>query len=199
MVVLTVWFLKIYKYFNFSISVTTVYPVAELGMNLVDDVVSEDDTTQPPTEDSAPTQSFFPTVAVIENSLQASTIKTETHTFVPFIPTVLPETTAAISDEPPLMAAVEEESAEVPAEEPDDIITPETILEVSTQQEEKETEPEVEEVPSTEQDDQGEAAPEEQVTDSKLTSGQICISCEICDVKFKAEKPQKWPTLPFIV
>lgn len=162
-------------------------------MNLVDDVVSEDDTTQPPTEDSAPTQSFFPTVAVIENSLQASTIKTETHTFVPFIPTVLPETTAAVSDEPPLMAAEEEESAEDPAEEPDDIITPETILEVSTQQEEEETEPEpeVEEVPSTEQDDQGEAAPEEQLTDSKSPSGQICLSCEICDVKLKAEKTSK--------
>ncbi|KAG7224198.1 hypothetical protein INR49_019933 [Caranx melampygus] len=59
-------------------AVTTVYPVAELGINLVDGIASEDDTTKPPAEDSTTTQSFFPTVAVIENSLEASTIKPET-------------------------------------------------------------------------------------------------------------------------
>ncbi|XP_044022490.1 interphotoreceptor matrix proteoglycan 1 isoform X2 [Siniperca chuatsi] len=125
-------------------AVTTVYPVAELGMNPVESIVSEDDTTQAPTEDSTPTQSFFPTVAVIENSLEASTIKPETHTFVPLIPNILPEATSAATDETPLMAAAEEESTEDTAEEPSDIITPGTKVETITEQEE-EAELEVEE------------------------------------------------------
>ncbi|XP_070777115.1 interphotoreceptor matrix proteoglycan 1 [Enoplosus armatus] len=133
-------------------AVTTVYPVGELGMNPVESVVSED---------STPTQSFFPTVAVIENSLEASTIKPETHTFVPFIPNILPETTSAATDETPLMAAAEEESTEYIAEEPGGIITPGTTLETITEQEE-EAKPEMEETPPTEHDDGG---PEPDVPD----------------------------------
>ncbi|XP_071354837.1 interphotoreceptor matrix proteoglycan 1 isoform X2 [Trachinotus anak] len=129
-------------------AVTTIYPVAELGMNPVDSIVSEDDTT----EDSTPTQSFFPTVAVIENSLEASTATPETHTFVPFITTILPEATSSVFVETPSMAAIEEESTEDPAEEVGDI-TPDTILEAATQKEEEEAEPEVEEMPPMEQDD----------------------------------------------
>lgn len=131
-------------------------------MNPVESVVSEGDTTQAPTVDSAPTQSFFPTVAVIENSLDASTIRPETHTFVPFIPNVLPE---ADNDETPLMAGVEEESTEGTAEEPRDI-----ILEAITEQEE-EAVPEVEEIPAVEPEDGGEAEPDEQVTDGKTEAG----------------------------
>ncbi|XP_076604121.1 interphotoreceptor matrix proteoglycan 1 isoform X2 [Chaetodon auriga] len=133
-------------------AVTTIYPVAELGMNPVESVVSEDDATQAPTLDTAPTQSFFPTVAVIENSLEASTVKPETHTFVPFISNVLPEATAAVTDETPLMAGLEEESTEGTAEEPGDI-----ILETITEKEE-EAEPEVEEIPAAEPED-GEPEP----------------------------------------
>ncbi|KAL7379627.1 hypothetical protein ABVT39_002821 [Epinephelus coioides] len=141
-------------------AVTTVYPVAELGMNPAEDI-SEDDTTQMPTADSTPIHSFFPTVPVIENSLEAYTIEPETHTFVPFIPNILPESTSAVTDETPVMSAVEEESTEGTAEEPSGILTPET------EEPEEEAEPEVEEIPQTEPDAGGEAEPEpeEQVTD----------------------------------
>lgn len=138
-------------------------------MNPVESVVSQDDTTWEPTEDSTPTQSFFPTVAVIENSLEASTTKPETDISVPFIPNNLPEPTSAVTDtETP--SAVEEESTEDTFEEPGDIITPDTKLETITGQEEDEAEPEVEDIPPTEHDGGGEAEPEEQVTDGKATS-----------------------------
>lgn len=122
------------------------------------------------TEDSTPTQSFFPTVAVIENSLEASTIKPETHTFVPFIPNILPEATFAVTDKTPLMTTVEEGSTEDPAGEASDIITPDTTLETITEQEE-EAEPEVEEIPPIEVNDGGEAG--EMVTDGKASSGFV--------------------------
>ncbi|XP_041828472.1 interphotoreceptor matrix proteoglycan 1 [Melanotaenia boesemani] len=108
-------------------AVTTVYPVAELGMNVVETAASEEEVTQSPAEENILTQNLFPTVAVIQTLLKVSTVKQETHTFVPFTPIVLPETTT----ETPLMAAAEEES---------------TI----TEQEEN---PEVEEIPPTELDD----------------------------------------------
>ncbi len=137
-------------------------------MNPVESIVSQDDTTREPTEDSTPTQSFFPTVAVIENSLEASTTKPETDISVPFIPNNLPEPTSAVTDtETPSMAAVEEEST---VEEPGDIITPDAKLETIAGQEEDEAEPEVEDMPPTEHDGGGEAEPEEQVTDGKATS-----------------------------
>ncbi|KAK5857480.1 hypothetical protein PBY51_010724 [Eleginops maclovinus] len=123
-------------------SVTTIYPVAELGINAV-----EDDTTKPPTEDRSPTQSFFPTVAVIENLLEASTFKPETHTYVPFIPNILPESTYAITDETPLVSAVEEESTEDAAVE------------------------DLEEQPPTEPVNSGEAEPE--VTDEPEPANEI--------------------------
>lgn len=129
----------------------------------VEGTVSEDDTTQAPTEGNTPTQSFLPTVAVIENSLEAFTVKPETHTFVPFIPNILPEATSAVTDETPAMAAAEEESTDGTAEELGDAITPDTKLETITVQEE-EAEPEVEAIPPTELEDGGE-------TDSKTASG----------------------------
>lgn len=131
-----------------------------------------DVTTQAPTKDSALHQNFFPTVPAMENSLEAYTIKPETHTFVPFIPNILPESTPAVADgadEAPLMSAVEEESTEDSAEEPVDVTTPETKLETIAEQEE-EAEPEVTETPPTEHDDGGEAEPEEQGTDGKDAS-----------------------------
>ncbi|GAA6213489.1 interphotoreceptor matrix proteoglycan 1-like [Lates japonicus] len=145
-------------------AVTTIYPVAEFGINPAEGVVSEDDTTKTPTEDSTPTQSFFPTVAVIENSLEASTVKPETHTFVPFVPNILPEATSAVTDETPSVAAIEEESTEGPAEEADEIISSDTILEATTEQGEEEAGPEMEEMPATEQDD-GELEPADGVNE----------------------------------
>ncbi|XP_075964543.1 interphotoreceptor matrix proteoglycan 1 [Anarhichas minor] len=137
-------------------AVTTVYPVAELGMNPVESAVSEEDTTQAPT-------------AVLENSLEAYTTKPETHTFVPFIPNVVPESTPAVTDETPLMSSAEEESIEDAAEQPGDIMKPDTKLETITEQEE-EAGPEVGEIPPTEHDDGREAEPEGPLTDGKATS-----------------------------
>ncbi|XP_039641602.1 interphotoreceptor matrix proteoglycan 1 isoform X3 [Perca fluviatilis] len=140
-------------------AVTTVYSVAELGLNPVKGVVSEYDTAQAPTADNT----FLPTVAVIENSLEASAIKPETHTVVPFIPTIFPESTPAVIDETPLTSSAEEESTVDSAEEHGDIITSGTHLETITEQGE-EAEPEVEEIPPTEPDD-GEPEPAGGVTE----------------------------------
>ncbi|XP_069575153.1 interphotoreceptor matrix proteoglycan 1 [Brachyistius frenatus] len=137
---------------NFE-TVTTVYPVAELSMNPFDNVVSGDDIPEPPTDTNIHTLSFFPTVAVTEILLETAAVKPETHTFVPFMPDVLPEPTSALATETPLMVAIEEESPEDGAEEAGDIITPDAKLETITEQEE-ETEPEVEEIPQTEHDDE---------------------------------------------
>ncbi|KAE8289966.1 Interphotoreceptor matrix proteoglycan 1 [Larimichthys crocea] len=161
-------------------TVTTVYSYAELGIN------HADDTTQRPTEDNTSTPSFLPTVAVIENSLEASTFKAETHTFVPFIPNILPEATPVVTDETPLMAGVEEESTEGTAEEPSDIITPDTNLETITEQvEEAEPEPEVEEMPPTEPDDgepeSADGIPEEQNEDLPLATPDFQPEQELPD------------------
>ncbi|AWP16436.1 putative interphotoreceptor matrix proteoglycan 2-like [Scophthalmus maximus] len=128
-------------------AVTTIYPVAELGINSFESVVSEDDTTKTPADDDTPSYGFFPTVAVVENSMEASTITPVTHTVVPVLPNVPQEATdSVVTDESPLMAPVEEGSTADP----------------STEQEEEEEE---EEMPPTEQEDRGEAEPEDLGTD----------------------------------
>lgn len=135
-------------------------------MNPVVNIVSEDDTTVVPTEVRPPT---FPTVEEIQNSPEGSTIKPEIPSFSPFIPNILPETTSAVTDEIPLMAVAEESTAD-PAEEAGGTISPDPILEATTQQEDEE-ESEVEEVPPTERNGSGgEAEPEEHVTDGKADS-----------------------------
>ncbi|KAF7669692.1 hypothetical protein LDENG_00142780 [Lucifuga dentata] len=139
-------------------AVTTVHPVAELGMSPVESVVSEDELTLATAEDHAPTKSFFPTVVVMENSLEALTIKAETQTLVPFIPDILPETTSTSNEENPVMAAVEEESREESDEEASDVMPPVTMPETVTEQEE-EAEPELAEMPPTE------GEPEEEMTE----------------------------------
>lgn len=104
---------------------TTVYPVAELGINPVEGIVSGDDTTAAPMDETTPTQRFLPTVAIPENYMNAFTSEPETHTFVPYIPSIIPETTPTAADETPLMASAEE-STEISAEEPSGIATPDT-------------------------------------------------------------------------
>lgn len=94
--------------------------------------------------------------------MEASTIQPETHTFVPFIPNVLPEVTLAVSDETPLVAA--EESAESAAGEPSGVISSDTKVETVTEEEEKEK-LEVEEIQPTEAEDG--LQPEEPVTDGE--------------------------------
>ncbi|XP_074548370.1 interphotoreceptor matrix proteoglycan 1 [Halichoeres trimaculatus] len=106
-------------------AVTTVYPVAELGINPVEGVVSGDYTTAAPTDETTPTQRFLPTVAIPENYMDAFTSEPETHTFVPYIPNIIPETTPTAADESPLMASAEE-STEDSAEEPSGTSTTDT-------------------------------------------------------------------------
>ncbi|XP_047183286.1 interphotoreceptor matrix proteoglycan 2 isoform X2 [Scophthalmus maximus] len=134
-------------------AVTTIYPVAELGINSFESVVSEDDTTKTPADDDTPSYGFFPTVAVVENSMEASTITPVTHTVVPVLPNVPQEATdSVVTDESPLMAPVEEGSTADPSTE---------------QQEEEEEE---EEMPPTEQEDRepepADSEPEEVMSDN---------------------------------
>ncbi|KAM3871236.1 interphotoreceptor matrix proteoglycan 1 [Diretmus argenteus] len=149
-------------------AVTTIYPVAELG---VDPLVPEGTVTLAVLEDAVPTQSFFPTVAAVENSLEAFTVEPETHTFVPFIPNILPEATAGVGEETPAMAG-EEESAEDTLEEAIDITSPVTMLGTITEQEE-ETEAELKEILPTEHEEGGETEPEEQVTEAVVTNKEL--------------------------
>lgn len=96
--------LKMETFNPFFFAVTTVYPVAELEMNPIMEAALEnalDDV-------NTPTQTLFPTVAVIKNWIEAPfTANPETHTFVPLNPNIIPEDTPA---ETPLMAASEDES-----------------------------------------------------------------------------------------
>lgn len=127
--------------------------------NTVHTIVS---TAVPPTEKSR-IQSFLPTVAVIQNSLEASVIAAETYTFVPFITEVLTEAILAEPEQTPLTAAVEEEESsqdvhEKVSEAPD--------TEVETVPEE-----EVEHVPPTEENMEGQELPRQSVTTGKSTLG----------------------------
>lgn len=126
-------------------------------MKPAEGAVSGDDATQPPTAPSDPTPGFFPTVAAIESALETSTVIQATQTFVPFIPNILPETTAPVIDETPLIAEVTlEESREVSTTA--DIVV-ETISEQTGVEEEVELD--------HEDDDEGEVEPQEQVMGSR--------------------------------
>lgn len=81
----------------------------EVGENSLESVLYEDDATEALTEDSSPIYNFLPTVAVIDNFLEASVLLPETHTFVPFLPNILHDATTAVT---PLMAAEEVELIE---------------------------------------------------------------------------------------
>lgn len=111
-------------------------------------------------------------MAVVESSLEASTIKPETYTFVPFIPNTTPEATFAIPYETPSVAGAAEEYTEGTAEEPSDIPSSDTKVETITEQG-GETEEEVEEMLPTEPDDKVEAGPEEHVKNGKATLDQF--------------------------
>ncbi|KAM4625870.1 interphotoreceptor matrix proteoglycan 1 [Polymixia lowei] len=157
-------------------TVTTIYPVAELGMNPIATGVSpgagllpEDIVTLAIVEDGVPTQSFFPTVAFIENFLDAYTVKPETPTFAPFIPNILPEATAGVSEDAPAIAAVEEESAEDTPDQVIDIMSPVTMLATTTKQPLTE-EAEWEEIPLIESEEGGETELEEQGTEVEVVN-----------------------------
>lgn len=126
--------------------------------------VSEDATRQAHTESTPP--SFFPTVAVSQSSTEASTMKPETHTFVPFIPNVLPDVTSAVTFETPLTEEEVEGYTEGTAEEPSEILIPDSVEETITEQGE-DAETKVEEMPPTDPTDEGGTGPGELVPDGK--------------------------------
>nr|XP_043904232.1 interphotoreceptor matrix proteoglycan 2 isoform X2 [Solea senegalensis] len=138
-------------------AVTTIYPDSELGMNSLETVLSEDNTTKTPEEDNMPISGFV-------HLLEASAVAPQAHTFVPFIPNILQEATPVVSDEIRVTAAEEEESTGGSAQEAGDVDTPTPSTETAT---EREAESQVEETPPPpppQQDKGDEADPEEQVT-----------------------------------
>lgn len=106
--------------FNCS-SVITVYPAEEFNQ---ENFESEDTVVEILGEIIPPTQSFFPTVPAIQNSLE-SLQKLETPTLLPFVPNVPLEVTSASSETPSEGLF---EHTEGTAEEPSDVaVTLETI------------------------------------------------------------------------
>ncbi|XP_058470643.1 interphotoreceptor matrix proteoglycan 1 isoform X2 [Solea solea] len=143
-------------------AVTTIYPDSELGMNSLETIVSEDNTSKTPEEDNMPISGFFPSMAVKENLLEASAVAPEAHTFEPFIPNTLQEATPVVShSEIHVTAAEEEESTGGSAQEAGDVGTPTSLTETAA---EREAESEVEETPPPQQYKGDEADPGEQVT-----------------------------------
>lgn len=126
--------------------------------------VSEDAALQAHAEGTPP--SFFPTVAVSQSSTEASTIKPETHTFVPFIPNVLPDVMSAVTFETPLTEEEVGGHTEGTAEEPGEILIPDSVEETITEQGE-DAETKVEEIPPTDPADEGGAGPGELLPDGK--------------------------------
>lgn len=105
--------------FYCSSLVTTVYPVEEFDR---ENVASEDIIVETLEDIIPPTQSFFPTVAAIQTLESFHNL--ETHTFLPFIPNILPEVTPAAEETP---SAGLWEHTEGTAEEPADVRMLETV------------------------------------------------------------------------
>ena len=103
----------------------------------------------------------------MESAVEASTIQPGTQTFVPFIPSVVPEVTLAVSEETPSVAA--EESAESTAGEPSGVLSSDTKEETVTEEDENDK-LEVEEMQPTEAEEGPQ--PEEPV----VTDGEAIIS-----------------------
>lgn len=127
-------------------------------------VMSEDATQQADTEGTPP--SFFPTVVVSQSPTEASTMKPETHTFVPFIPNVLPDVMSAVTFETPLTEEEVEGYTEGTAQEPSDILLPDSVEETITEQGE-DAETKVQEIPPTDPAEAGGAGPVEIVPGGK--------------------------------
>ncbi|KAM9354850.1 interphotoreceptor matrix proteoglycan 1 [Pholidichthys leucotaenia] len=144
--------------------VTTIYPVAEFDMYPIKNFAL-DKTTMAPSVNNIPSKSSLPTSATFETSLEVSTLKSGTHTFVPFIPNILPEATSAVTMETPFMAAVGEESTEDAIE---DIITSGTNLQNVIKGEESAAK--VEEIPPAE-DNNGNGPEEEGVDGPEQDDG----------------------------
>lgn len=146
----------------FLFSVNTLHPVAELGGNHKDSSATEQTHTK-----GAPL-SFFPTVAVTESSMEAFTVKPETHTYVPFIPNNLPDVISGVTFETLLPKEEVQGYAEGTAEGPSDILPSETVEETTTDIK-VDAEPEVQEILRNDPADEGGAGPGELLPDGKST------------------------------
>lgn len=146
----------------FLFTVNTLHPVAELGGTHEDVTVTD----QTPTKGTP--LSFFPTVAVTESSMEAFTVKPETHTVVPFIPNNLPDVMSAVTFETPLTEEEVQEYPEGTAKTPSDNLPLETVEENSSDRGEG-VETEVLEMPGRDPDDDGGDRPGELLPDGKFT------------------------------
>ncbi|CAL8273112.1 unnamed protein product [Merluccius merluccius] len=145
-------------------AVTTIYPVDEL------------DRVRPIQEEDTVTSGFFPTVAaVLHNSLEVFTVKPDTLTFIPHIPSVDPEVTVtAASGDSSASASSGEESVE---EETVALVTSAAAAVVVDVVEEEGEEASSEESPPLEEAAESEAASDkpEDVTKGKTESGSEVI------------------------
>lgn len=146
----------------FLFSVNTLHPVAELGGN------HEESSATEQTHTKGTPLSFFPTVAVTESSMDAFTVKPETHTYVPFIPNNLPDVISAVTFETLLTEEEVQGYAEGPAEGPIDVLPSETVEETTTDIKE-DAGPEVQEILRNDPADEGGAGPGELLPDGKST------------------------------
>lgn len=148
----------------FLFSVNTLHPVAELGGNHEDVSVTDQ------THAEGTPLSFFPTVAVTESSMEAFTVKPETHTLVPFIPNNLPDVMSAVTFETPLTEEEVQGYPEGTALIPSDILSLGTVEETTTDVAE-DVETEVQEIPVRDPADDRGDTPAELLPDGKFTQG----------------------------
>lgn len=146
----------------FLFAVNTLHPVAELGGN------HEDVTATDQTHTEGAPLSFFPTVAVTENPMEAFAVKPETPTVVPFIPNNLPDVMSAVTFETPLTEEEAQGYPEGTAQTPSDVLPLETAEETASGTREV-VETEVQEVPGIDPADEGGDKPGELLPDGKFT------------------------------
>lgn len=130
--------------------------MAELGGN------HEDSSATEQTRIKGTVLSFFPTVAVTESSMEAFTVKPETHTYVSFIPNNLPDVISSVTSE----TLLTEEEVQGHAKNTAEILPPETVEETTTDIKE---EPEVQEILQNNRADEGGAGPGELLPGGKST------------------------------
>lgn len=146
----------------FLFSVNTLHPVAELGENHEDASVTDQ------THTKGTPLSFFPTIAVTESSMEAFTVKPETHTLVPFIPNNLPDVMSAVTFKTPLSEEEVQGYPEGTVQAPSDILPLETVVETTIDIEE-DLETELQEVLGRDHADDGGDRPGKLLPDGKFT------------------------------
>lgn len=146
---------------SFFPPVNTLHPVAELGGNHEEVSVTDE------THAKVTPPSFFPTVAMTENSREAFTVKPEIYTQVPVIPNNLPDVMSSVTFEPPLTEEDMRGYPEGTAQTPSGVQPPETVEETNTDVE-QDVETEVQERDPA---DDGGNRPGDLPPDGKFTQG----------------------------